>query len=177
MVPTLLMLDGLTIMGAVRRFRSIWLLVAFGLLVTTFAPEALASWQCEGRTCGTTLWFCCCKAPTTAQDANCATAQTQEEEGASAGCPAGCNCVLTVRSADEGRTPSTQAVAHTAPVAWIGIARTMHIALPKATYLSRVEGRGPPLLNVCFVTPVLRGPPVLTPNLSGSTFYRAAASV
>lgn len=164
-------------MVAVRRLRSIWLVVAFGLLFTSLAPEALASWQCEGRTCGTTLWFCCCKSPEAAQDSNCATVQAPSEEGATAGCPANCNCTLTIRNAEAGRLPTATVAVHVFPVSWVGVAPPLSVALPKAVCLRQVESRGPPPASVALATPALRGPPALTSNSSGSTLLsRAAAS-
>src|SRR5262245_28108106 len=85
----------------VRLPRSIWLATLCALLVATFAPRADAVWQCEGRACGSTPWFCCCVSPAEFRDAHC---QPSGEPSPGAGlCSSACACVLTIRAL--GGTP------------------------------------------------------------------------
>lgn len=159
---------------AVRRFRCFWLLALLAVLYTTLAPQALASWACEGRTCGTSFWACCCIGPETAQDGNCRSEVSIPDGEASAACPAECNCVLTVTSAHSPR-PSTPAH-ELLPVfvaALLPLGSPVLDPLPTEALVQAIETRGPPIPVLCLATPVLRGPPVLMLPVIG---VRAAAS-
>ena len=152
-------------MGSVKCPSRIWLAALLATFLSTFSP-VFAAWECEGRTCGTTLWFCCCASPEEARDANCG--GEAPATGAAAACPSECQCVLTVRSADSSRSAPSAAVTspdrHPAelprPPALAG-------PLPGELTARSLERRGPPLPSACLVTPVLRGPPVLTPLTIG----------
>jgi len=152
----------------VRYFRTIWVLALVAMLVTAFVPQAVASWVCEGRTCGIALWFCCCSAPEDSQDPNCASAPRAVADGVS-NCPANCNCVLTVTNAD-GSRPS-YAATFVAPLyapALVVPKVSYHGPVPTELLAHSIESRGPPRASICLATPALRGPPCLNASLIGS---------
>lgn len=148
----------------VRRYyssRSFWRLALFTLLLSICAPEALATWQCEGRTCGTTLWFCCCVSPTSAQDGNCPTsARPGTARGGAQVCPSQCQCVLTVAATDTEatRVAATVAIADYVP-AIVSPRPELPVPVPTGGAIRTVEGRGPPPRSSVFATPSLRAPP------------------
>jgi hypothetical protein len=154
---------------AVRRFRTIWVLTLMALLVSAVAPQASASWQCEGRTCGTTLWFCCCLSPDAPKDANCGSAGTTAEGSGTAACPSDCNCVLTVEAPDDARFVSPVGLA--APVfhpVLLPQAPVLLGPMPTEIVARSIDTRGPPRTPICLATPVLRGPPALMSSTIGS---------
>lgn len=138
------------------------------MLTTAGAPQALASWECEGRTCGTSLWFCCCSTPEGPQDPNCGTGAATTGAAGMA-CPAACNCVLTVESVESARAAmavSAHQVFH-APAA-LSQAPFLVEPLPTEVVARSFESRGPPASKTCLSTPALRGPPALTFTPIGS---------
>ena len=134
------------------------------MLVTAFAPQAFAAWQCDGRVCGITLWFCCCVSPTGQQDANCGGSQVRTEQRAAGtlDCPSDCNCVLTLKAAENGRLGAATApvlVVHALPA--LLISPCLVQSLPTEVVARSLGSRGPPVRKPCLATPVLRGPPAL----------------
>jgi hypothetical protein len=155
----------------VRRFRTFWLLALAAMLVTAFAPQAFAAWQCDGRVCGTTLWFCCCISPTGQQDVNCGDQKVRAEGPAAGalGCPSECNCVLTLKGAENGRLGAATApmvVVHALPA--VLVSPCLVEPVPTEVVARSLGSRGPPAPKVCLATPVLRGPPALTIPSIGS---------
>jgi hypothetical protein len=154
-------------MYTVRRFRPIWTLALFLLLWATAAPQAFASWTCDGRVCSTG-WSCCCVLPTSSQDRNCA-ASAGPATGAAGVCAASCACVSTVQSWDTDRSAASVAVhppvIHVAlmppPPADLGPLPTELVARSRSL-------RGPPAAAGHILMPALRGPPVLTSPSIGS---------
>lgn len=133
------------------------------MLVTAFVPQALAAWECEGRTCGTSLWFCCCVEPEGPRDANCGTEATTTGNAGNADCPAACNCVLTVKAVESGRIASAPTASQTVQTAvTLPQAPILVEPVPTEVVARSIESRGPPAPKVCLATPVLRGPPALT---------------
>jgi len=139
------------------------------MLMTAFVPQALASWQCEGRTCGTTLWFCCCIAPEGTQDPNCADTNANPGGSGSLNCPSECNCTLTVTSAENSQVVATVAASFLfdAPAIAPQVSR-LTLITPTEILARSLQDRGPPAPKVCFATPALRGPPSLTFPTFGS---------
>lgn len=143
------------------RFRTYWRLALLALLFSVCSPEALASWQCEGRTCGTSLWFCCCVSPVNEQDSNCPTSARTASAGSAQVCPSECQCVLTVSAAD---TELAAAAHHIAAPHYCPGLVTQRVAfvvpVPTGGAIRSVEGRGPPPQPIVFASPSLRAPPV-----------------
>jgi hypothetical protein len=145
----------------VIHFRTLWRLALLALLLSVCSPEARASWQCEGRTCGTSLWFCCCVSPVNAQDSNCPTAVRTASTRNAQVCPSECQCVLTVSAVDtEVASTSPLAVApHYCPA--LATRRVAFVVpVPTGGTIRSVEGRGPPPRPIVFASPSLRAPPV-----------------
>lgn len=141
--------------------RSLWILALLAVLSTALAPQAFASWVCEGRTCGTTL-LCCCTSPEPGQDANC-NQGSGAQAGASTTCATECECVLTVSNLDSAG--SSQPNLYSAPIVAAvflpyGVTYVAPAPAEKTPHVG--ETRGPPVRSLCLFTPVLRGPPVLT---------------
>lgn len=138
------------------------------MLATALTPQALASWECEGRTCGTSIWFCCCAAPEGEQDANCESVDLPAADDADLSCPASCNCVLTISAGDGGQLA---AVATTGRIVESPAALPQPLSLsgllPARFLFETVETRGPPAAKLCLATPSLRGPPALHPSTVG----------
>lgn len=152
---------------AVRTRRIIWLFTLCALLIGTLAPEALATWQCEGRACGTSLWFCCCLSPAESQDSRCAGSLPAGRDGAG-GCRTACNCVLTVRTPDPGRV-SMAGSPPTVVLCDLGFPVVCYEVPAKIRMSARsFEGRGPPPLSLADAPTALRGPPCMTPSLIGT---------
>lgn len=160
-----------TIMERVRHFRTFWILALVAILVAALAPQTLAAWQCEGRTCGTSLWVCCCVATASQQDENCGgqPLAVKVKAAGGIGCASDCNCVLTVKSAENGRL-SALAMPHlTVQTAVVQPQVCLFPEpLPNEVVARSSEDRGPPPPKVCLASPVLRGPPALTFSPIGS---------
>ena len=139
------------------------------MLTSAFAPQALASWQCEGRTCGTTLWFCCCIAPEGTQDPNCADTDASPAGSGSLNCPSECNCTLTVTSAENSQVVATAAASFLvdAPAIVTQVSR-LTLTTPTEILARSLQDRGPPAPKASLATPVLRGPPSPTFPIFGS---------
>lgn len=155
----------------VRNFRRVWLLALVAMLVTAFAPQALAAWQCEGRTCGISFWFCCCVSTDEQRDTNCGkdTVKAERPTTAALGCSTDCNCVLTLKSAESGR--AVQALTPLLVVhALAALPQIPNLVepLPTERIARATESRGPPAPKLCLATPALRGPPSLTFPFIGS---------
>ena len=145
----------------VIRPRLFWVFALVAVLSTALAPQAFASWVCEGRTCGITLLLCCCTSPDAGRDAKCDTG-SRTQSGSSV-CPASCECVLTVSNLDTTRpTPISLQVAPAELFALLPV--TFHYVAPSpAEELPHLgETRGPPPRVLALGTPTLRGPPSLT---------------
>lgn len=169
-----------------RVLRTIWLLGVLALLFSAVAPEALASWQCEGRACGISMWACCCIGPAGARDQQCASLQSAgnslAERGAGvSACPSNCKCEMITRSVESIRpaiTVSLSAPYHcpALPVAPVSLGQ-----VPTQRLAHSIESRGPPLPLLCLSTPVLRGPPALTfpstSSLAGCQVFLESQSV
>lgn len=158
------------IMEPVKHFRRIWILALVATLVGALAPQTLAAWQCEGRTCGTSLWVCCCVAAASQQDANCGqSVMARVGAPGGMGCTSDCKCVLTVKSAENGQL-STMAVP--SPVVQVAAVLPQVCLFPEPLPTEVVarssEDRGPPPPKICLAMPVLRGPPALTFTPIGS---------
>jgi hypothetical protein len=146
--------------GFVIRFRTIWTLALLAALSVALAPQSLAAWVCEGRTCGTTPLFCCCSAPGNAGDANC---NTSVNPTPGAGCPSGCECVLTVTNADTTAPPPLAGQLTAPDLALVSAVFSAYPAAAPAEEMPHVgETRGPPQRLLCLAAPVLRGPPSLS---------------
>lgn len=149
-----------------NRWRTIWI---FALLVTLWSalvPQAAASWECEGRTCGTAL-LCCCMGPDAARDANCRTDAAPSQATGTSDCPASCNCVLAVQTPETAR-PAAGIAAPLLHVALLPQAPGLVGPLPSEVVARSIEPRGPPAPHTCLSTPVLRGPPALTLSTIGT---------
>lgn len=86
------------------RHRSLSRIMAFLVLLTfAISSGARASWFCEGKQCSASIFFCCCLAPSGAQDTRCETTvfQLVNENVA---CDSGCRCEMRVLDVREGRT-------------------------------------------------------------------------
>lgn len=154
----------------VKSFRNVWILALVAMLTTAFAPQALAAWQCEGRTCGVSLWSCCCVSTDGQQDVNCGgdQAKTKSLNTAAQGCNTDCNCVLTVKAAENGRVGQTATpLLMTYALAALPEHPPLVEPLPTERIARAVENRGPPAPKICLATPVLRGPPALTSSHIG----------
>ena len=155
-------------MKTVRRFRTIWTLGLFLLLWSTAAPQAFASWSCDGRVCSTG-WSCCCVLPTPSQDRNCGVASAGPATGMAGVCAASCACVSTVQSWDVDRSAAVLAV-HV-PIIHVALMPPppAHLGpLPTELVARSHSLRGPPPTAGHLFTPALRGPPALTSPTIGS---------
>lgn len=152
----------------VRRSRTIWFLTLTILLLSWAAPSALATWVCEGRTCGTTLWFCCCVSPTEAKDGNCGEGAASAF-GSARSCQSDCNCVLTMRVAEvTTQTANSITVAPLLLPALLPHAPVCYGPVPTEVTARSIETRGPPLSRVALSVPTLRGPPAPDVSTIGS---------
>lgn len=142
-----------------KRFRINWLLALLAVMSLTISPQAYASWVCEGRSCGTSFFSCCCVSPEQVQDPNCS--EKRESAGAAeAPCATECGCVLTVRSADTTKSSvdntwaSNLLQAAALPKGWIEIEAPLRSEVPTPR-----ETRGPPTGPASRRPPGLRAPP------------------
>lgn len=135
-----------------------WFLAVIALL-SLAAPSVQAEWRCEGRVCGTTLWYCCCASPEGSRDPNCR--RPSGSLGVGSDCAAGCGCTLTLRPS--GR-PSVDA-ASSFPLADLHPSAPLleSPSLEKPTeprWLARsTESRGPPAQSLTAPPLGLRAPP------------------
>lgn len=144
------------------RHRTIWLWTLLALVFSLISPAAQAAWQCEGRTCGTSLWFCCCAAPQAERDANCEDRSGSRERGAGTACAAKCECTLTVRTLDaERRSPGLSAAPDFHPVLLLPAVQILP-SFPAEQAARPIESRGPPPRPASLPAAGLRGPPSLT---------------
>ena len=151
-------------MTVVKPLRTISLWVVVALVLSGSASGASASWQCEGRTCGTSMWFCCCAAPDGSRDLRCdAPNGPSASNGATNACPAGCSCVMVVRNVDHHRA---NAPAHNVAPAYHPVMLPPALGLLPTLPTERVARaaalRGPPPASSAVAAPTLRGPPSLT---------------
>lgn len=144
--------------GVGKQFRSTrrtCLLIFVALLSVMVTPQAFAAWQCEGRSCGTTPWVCCCESPAEQRDENC---RPLDRPLAGETCPSECQCVMVKIS-----NPVTPAAGFSiAAVAPLALLHHSAPQTPSATMaiLERITGtRGPPVLASALGPPSFRGPP------------------
>jgi hypothetical protein len=143
----------------VRRHRTIWLLALFVTLFSALTPTSSGGWECEGRTCGTTPWFCCCLSPVDARDANCQS--TTGPVSDTSACPTDCGCVLITRAVDVALRAAASSCSHFAfhPVL-LAPASGGVVTLPAEVVARPIETRGPPFGRRTLSPPSLRAPPV-----------------
>jgi hypothetical protein len=143
----------------VTRLRFLWAVALVAFLLSAVAPQATGSWQCEGRTCGVTPWYCCCDSPAGAQDGNCRS--SARSASSTAACARDCGCELTVHAGHVlRRTPPMgfpSPIFH--PVLNPGAAIIV-APVPSRVLARSLETRGPPLPCRAWNTPSLRAPPV-----------------
>jgi hypothetical protein len=148
------------------RLRTFLVFTLLAMLFTALAPQALASWVCEGRTCGIATQTCCCFAAAAARDPRCG--NPRPVKSGTSVCSSQCKCVLSSSILDSASTtqPIVQAVAAELP-GLLPNAFEYHLPAPAVELPHQGEGRGPPPALRCFATPALRGPPSLTRSING----------
>lgn len=152
--------------GDMRRKRHsslLWLLPLCALLAAAFTPRADAVWQCEGRTCATTPWFCCCVLPASAQDPNCQRPSRVlgVEATASATCATACRCVLTARPTPDASLHAASDYRASVSCFVACMRGEVNPTPPRSNEVARITPRrGPPPSSVTLDTPSLRAPPL-----------------
>jgi hypothetical protein len=130
-------------------------LLAGVMLLTCAAPARIgAAWLCEGRICGTNLFYCCCNNPAGKRDIRCVQ-PTTGEAGAFA-CSTSCNCVMVVNPDTTISPAPLVSLTHMVALLPTPFCPT---SLPTAEAVARIETRAPPpSFNV--LPPInLRAPP------------------
>lgn len=147
-------------------WRTMRTLALLALFLAAFTPIVDATWQCEGRTCGTTPWFCCCTSPVGARDANCLSSHPRfawlpGPTSDVAACARDCGCVLTFRTPPAARlpVPSNDRGSLFDLAAWAP-ALVAPALLPTEIVARFFDRRGPPIPSPVLGTPSLRGPPL-----------------
>lgn len=142
----------------VRLRRTIWGVTLLALFAFGFAPRAVANWQCEGRTCGTTVWACCCALPDNARDENCGRpGGRRPSEGA---CASECGCILVVQAVCRATAARIGGSCVSLIVPSFVAPASPAVELPEQTVVARLaQSRGPPPVRISFVIPSLRAPP------------------
>jgi hypothetical protein len=152
----------LRIIITVRRNRTIWLLALLAILSGAVAPQALATWVCEGRACGTTRWVCCCLTQGAAEVDACPDPYQGTVQAPEGSCPSSdCQCQMTLAESETGATlvaPTT--IAPVWHVTALPPGRVVIHCLPTEKIARTAESRGPPRPIVAFASPLLRAPPV-----------------
>ena len=162
---------------AIQRQPHAFLRVAFlrvaALLMALWAgmaPASSATWQCEGRICGTSPWTCCCASPkpvtsTSPQcDLQSSTRTTHFQSplhvSEVAPCSVDCHCAMVV--SERGAVVVQSHHVFVAPVLQVAVLpRAFELAAPLVVQSSRpLPSRGPPCTFLSFVSPSLRAPPV-----------------
>lgn len=140
----------------------LWFVALLALLVSTAAPQAFASWQCEGRACGSSPWQCCCFSLEKEGGDGCSSEAKRAAHDAHAGvCPSSdCRCTLVVQATDTTHpsAPAGLSVPHFA-LAMPQPAPVVPAPLPTEKVARSVESRGPPGPLVALTAHQLRGPP------------------
>lgn len=129
------------------------------LFQTLVAPLGSGYWSCEGRTCGVSIWACCCAAPGDHCDPTCRPRTPKKSDSSSdsrIASSGGCNCEMV--SAAE---PVVQAPHPLWPLFELAAALPV-IAPPPVSPVAEADVR----------LDVTRGPP-LTLHLPGSSALRA----
>lgn len=139
--------------------RILWLVTLIALLFSAVAPQAYASWQCEGRLCGTTPWQCCCYSPDLEKERDCPAEVTPQAH--TTVCPSSdCGCTMALRSDDADRpTAATVHFALDFTPALLPPAPLTLGPLPTEKIARSLEARGPPGPLLALSSHRLRGPP------------------
>lgn len=129
------------------------------ILSSLLAPAAFATWECEGRTCSTSLWGCCCDSSAGARDSKCGI--SSRPAPARGVCAAGCSCLLKIQAVPLPHHSFVPSVP--VPVFYpviLPAAPAITVVVPTEAMARAIETRGPPVLSRPFALPSLRAPPV-----------------
>jgi hypothetical protein len=149
-------------------------LLAGVMLLSCVSPTRVgAAWLCEGRICGTTLFYCCCNNPAGERDIRCVQ-PTAGEAGAFA-CPTACNCVMVVNP-DMTISP-TPVVPLVHIVALLPSPFSPSSPSIPAETVIRIETRGPPPSFAVLLPLGLRAPPLAWRSLVRFKPGRQSASL
>jgi hypothetical protein len=159
---------------AVNRIASFWAhtlsqLAFLAVLLLACAPQSSASWQCEGRVCGTSIWTCCCVTSSDSHDADCGPLPTAGHFSSSthaqeiSDCPAKCHCTVTTQSSGPTTSLTSESPSLVAFLDGFVVAEPIvpELRVLRSTEaVPPMESRGPPANAVYFASPCLRGPPL-----------------
>jgi hypothetical protein len=146
-------------MGIVKLRRTVWAVTLWVMLVSILAPHVHAAWECEGRTCSTSPWACCCDSQQAGKDSKCA---RPAQMPPSASCGSECGCELTIEAPHfmcEAALPSPAPIIY-AP-ALLPQPPAVFVPLPSERIARAIEYRGPPPARYLTSPTQLRAPPAL----------------